>query len=172
MITKPLLDDAPLYFHYYINLVSETDLTSALQESEKTTVGLFHSMQETQANLRYAPEKWSVKEVLQHVIDSERIFAYRALRFSRRDATPLSGFDENHFVPNANTHQRSLENVLEEYCIVRKASIVLYQYMNDEMLNFKAQANGVENTARATGWMIVGHNLHHLKVIKEKYLNQ
>jgi uncharacterized damage-inducible protein DinB len=172
MIAKPVLADAPKYFHHYINLVDENDLTTALLESQKTTAALINSIQEEKANFRYAESKWSIKEVLQHIIDSERIFAYRALRFSRRDATPLSGFDENHYVPNANTSDRTIKNILEEYQTVRAASVSLYQYMNDEMLDFKASANGVENTARAMGWMIVGHNLHHLNVIKERYLNQ
>jgi len=170
MIAKPILADAPKYFHYYITLVREEDLMTALAESDKTTTALINSIQEEQADFRYAESKWSIKEVLQHIIDSERIFAYRALRFSRRDATPLSGFDENHYVPNANTNERTIKSILEEYQIVRASSIALYQYMNDEMLDFKALANGVENSARAMGWMIAGHNLHHLNVIKERYI--
>jgi len=172
MIAKPILTDAPKYFHYYINIVIEADLMNAFIELENITTALINSIQEEQANFRYAEGKWSVKEVLQHIIDSERIFTYRALRFSRRDATPLSGFDENHYVPNANTSERSIENILAEYQTVRAASISLYKYMNNEMLDFKAVANGAENSARAMGWMIAGHNLHHLKVIKERYLNQ
>ncbi len=172
MIAKPILTDAPKYFHYYINIVIEEDLMNAFIELENITTTLINSIQEEQANFRYAEGKWSVKEVLQHIIDSERIFTYRALRFSRRDATPLSGFDENHYAPNANTSERSIKNILAEYQTVRAASISLYKYMNNEMLDFKAVANGVENSARAMGWMIAGHNLHHLKVIKERYLNQ
>jgi uncharacterized damage-inducible protein DinB len=172
MIAKPVLTDAPKYFHHYINLVSEEDLMAALSESAKVTTSIIQRVPEARADFRYAEGKWSIKEVLQHIIDSERIFAYRALRFSRRDATPLSGFDESHYVPNANTKERTIKNILEEYQTVRASSIALYQYMNDEMLDFKALANGVENSARSMGWMIAGHNLHHLNVIKERYLNQ
>ncbi len=172
MITKPILTDAPKYFHHYINLVHEEDLMIALIKSEEATAAIINSIRKEQENFCYAEGKWSIKEVLQHITDSERIFAYRALRFSRRDATPLSGFDENHYVPNANTSERSIKNILDEYQAVRASSIALYQYMNDEMLDFKALANGVENSARAMGWMIAGHNIHHLNVIKERYLNQ
>lgn len=170
-ISKPDKADAPEYFHYYIDLVEGNDLIHALEADKLHTVEFIRGISVDKADYRYAEGKWTVKDVIQHVIDSERIFAYRALRFSRRDHMPLPGFDENFYVANVDTFGRSLENLLAEFQAVRQATIALYAYMNDAMLDFKATANGVENTARAMGWMIIGHNKHHVHILQERYLN-
>lgn len=124
-ILKPNLETAPDYFKRYISLCQEDDLIDAFNNSELETTNLFKTFIELEKeNYRYQETKWTVKEVLVHIIECERIFAYRALRFSRRDATALMGFDENEYIPNSNTSSREISKILLEYLIVRK--VLLY----------------------------------------------
>ena len=118
---------------------------------------------------RYAPGKWSVSEVVGHLADTERIFAYRALRFARNDATPLAGFDENQFVPPANFDARPLPDLAEELRAVRLASVALFRRLDDAALARRGTANQVEITVRALPWIIAGHERHHVAVLKERY---
>ena len=146
-------------------------MIDAFNNSELETTNLFKTFIELEKeNYRYQETKWTVKEVLVHIIECERIFAYRALRFSRRDATALMGFDENEYIPNSNTSSREISKILLEYLIVRKSSTLQYQYFTDEMLDFKGTSNQLSVNARELGWMIAGHNRHHLNVLKERYL--
>lgn len=170
MITKPDITTVPDYFVYYTGLVKENDLVQALSHCREHTLDLFSSVPVEKENYAYAPGKWTVKQLLSHLIDTERIFAYRALRFSRMDSTELPGYDENLFAANSNTENLMLERLLEEYRAVRKSTLSLFEAMNDEMLDFKGTANGMQCTARALGYMIVGHEIHHCKVLKERYL--
>ncbi len=170
MIIKPSLKDAPEYYHYYFGLSTETDLMDALKNAMSDSLLLFSSVPKEKENYRYQPEKWTLKEVIGHIIDSERIFTYRALRFSRKDKTELLGFSENLFAPNSNAINRSIPEIAAEYKSVRLASIALFKYMNEEMLDFKGTANKVPLSSRCLGWMIAGHNVHHCKIIKERYL--
>jgi uncharacterized damage-inducible protein DinB len=170
MITKPSPGESSDYAQSYIDHLTEDDLLEALSNNLLQTVSLFESVAKEKHNFRYAPGKWTVKELLQHIIDTERIFSYRALRFSRRDNTPLPSYDENLYAPNANTSVRSLEKLLEEYRLVRESSILLFESMTPEMLDFKGTASSVMYSARILGWFMAGHNLHHNKVLKVKYL--
>jgi len=170
-ILKPNLETAPEYFKRYISLCQEDDLIDAFNNSELETTNLFKTFIELEKeNYSYQETKWTVKEVLVHIIECERIFAYRALRFSRRDATALMGFDENEYIPNSNTSSREISKILLEYLIVRKSSTLQYQYFTDEMLDFKGTSNQLSVNARELGWMIAGHNRNHLNVLKERYL--
>jgi hypothetical protein len=157
------------YLTHYINLVAQDELMNALNYSleflSSLTIADFHD-KETYA---YAEGKWTVKEVLQHIIDTERIMAYRALRFSRKDATELPGFDENSFSDNAFANTRSMQHILEELVLIRKSTIALYQSFNDEQLLFLGTANGNKNCAATIGFFTIGHALHHLNVIQERY---
>ena len=171
MISKPITEDVPAYYNYYIGLSNETDLLAALKSSMDETLGFIACIPSDKEEYRYADGKWTLKEVLRHVIDTERIFAYRALRFSRKDATELPGFDENSFNANSNASSRKMQDMAKEFKSVREASISLYEYMNDDMLDFKGKANNNLVTSRGIGWMIVGHNIHHCKVMRERYLD-
>lgn len=170
MITRPQNSESPAYYQKYFALVKEVDLLTALENTMNDSVNFFNSIPAIKENFRYANGKWSIKEVLSHIIDTERIMSYRCLRFSRKDATELPGYDENLYAPNANAGNRNLMDMIDEYIAVRKASISLFSYLTDEMLDFTGSANNLKVSARMMAWMMTGHNIHHCNVIKEKYL--
>ncbi len=169
MITKPDISTIPDYFVYYTKLVPENELIEALRQSSEQTVELFSSIPVEKENYAYAPGKWTVKQVLSHLIDTERVFSYRALRFSRMDNTELPGYDENLFAAHANTENLMLERLIEEFRCVRKATLSLFEAMNEPMLDFRGTANNMACSARALGFMIAGHETHHGKVLRERY---
>jgi hypothetical protein len=170
MIARPVSDDMPAYYQRYVNTVKESELLDALENSLRNSLSLFASIGKEKESFRYAADKWTVKEVVSHIVDCERIFAYRALRFSRRDSTSLPGFNENEYTPNANAAGRSLEQIVDEYTAVRHASIALFKYLTPEMLDFRGTANGSAITSRSIGWIIAGHNSHHCNILQERYL--
>ncbi len=169
LITRPAEGDIPEYYLNYTKLAQGNDLLKALTDSRDLSVRLIQSIPPDKQDFAYANGKWSIKQVLSHIIDSERVFAYRALRFSRRDSTELPGYEENDYAENSNASGRDLNDIRDEYVTVRDSTIQLYRYMNDEMLDFKGIANKVNFTPRILGWIIVGHNTHHCSVIREKY---
>jgi uncharacterized damage-inducible protein DinB len=170
MITRPNYADAPEYYHYYFNLVTENNLETALISSSEMTSRLIYGISADKESYSYDTGKWTIKQLLSHINDTERILAYRALRFSRMDKTALSGFDEDLFAPNANTESRNLNHLLDEYISIRRATESLFEYLTDEMLDFKGNANNLSMTPRGIGFMIVGHNIHHMNILKERYL--
>ena len=170
MISKPLIQNTISYFQDYILLVNETDLIKALEKNRDDIFQLFSTLPESKINFAYDIDKWSIKQVLQHIIDSERIFAYRALRFSRNDSKELSGYDDDDYVRNSNSVKRSLNDMLDEFLAVRNSSIYLYKSMSEEMLDFKGIANGNMGSARIYGWLSAGHAIHHCNVIEDRYL--
>lgn len=169
MISKPNKIDTPVYYHYYIDLIEENDLMSALISSKKTLLEHLKSIPYDIENHAYAEGKWSVKEVIRHIIDTERIFQYRALRFSRLDNTELAGYDENVYIANSKNLNYSLSDLAEEFEHVRNSTIHLFKGLTDNLLDFKGTANNTQVTTRGIGFMIVGHQLHHVKVLKERY---
>jgi hypothetical protein len=171
MITRPKPEDAPAYYQRYINTVTDEDLITALQNEMEEAIAVMNSVPAEKESFAYADGKWTVKQVVSHVIDTERIFNYRALRFSRFDMTPLSGFDENDYAPKANTENRSLNDLKEEYIAVRKSNILFFNSLTQEMLESKGTANKNSMTPKAIGWMIPGHSKHHFQVIRERYLD-
>jgi uncharacterized damage-inducible protein DinB len=170
MIIKPNYNDAPDYCAYYFDLVTEQDLIEALKRTAEETVQLFSAVPAEKEDYKYAEDKWTIKQLLRHLIDCERVYTYRAMRFSRFDDTELPGFDENNYAQNDNTAQVSLQRLIAEYKAVRETTIYLLKGMNDAMLDFKGKANGRNSTARAWGWMAAGHNIHHNNIVKERYL--
>jgi uncharacterized damage-inducible protein DinB len=134
------------------------------------TKAFIQSIPAEKADYKYAEGKWTVKQVLRHIIDTERIFVYRAFRFSRFDTTPLAGFDEDAYIDATQTIDYSLNDLLEEFVSVRQTTIQVYKTMTPAMLDFKGTANNIPITPRCIGYMAVGHNLHHCNVIRERYL--
>lgn len=170
IITPP---DTSEYFHYYgnyINRVKTNNLINALQENENDFISLSKTIPEQKANYKYADGKWTVKEVIRHLSDAERIFAYRALTFARNDKNPLPGFEENDYVPESNCANQTLSEIAEEWVSVRAATIALFKSFTSEMSLRKGLANGKEISVRALGFVIVGHTVHHAEVIRERYL--
>ncbi len=172
MKNKTYYKDAPAYGAYYFDLIRTDDLLSEFEKSKKLTLEVFSLITPSTEDYAYQPNKWTVKEVLRHVIDMERIFAYRAFRFSRLDDTGLSGVEENDYIDNVKQLDHNLSDLQKEYLAVRSATIWIYKNITPEMLDFKAKANEQTYTARTLGFSIIGHNIHHCNFIKTKYLNQ
>jgi DinB superfamily len=158
------------YFSKYVSLVEGDDVIAALNNQIDSTLAFLHGLSESQGELRYAPGKWSIKEVIGHLIDAERIFAYRALRFARNDQSALPGFDENSYVANSNYGTRQLSDLAEEFELVRKANIYLFCHLGREDWDRRGKANDNEISVRALAYNIAGHELHHLGIIRERYL--
>lgn len=162
--------DAPVIYRPYLDLVSAGNIKDALAGSMEETVRLFAGLSPDKADYAYAPGKWTVKEVLRHIIDCEHVYTYRSLRLSRFDATPIAGFDENAYAAAARPVGVGMEELLEEFRYVRLAGICLFGQMTGEMLDFKGTVNGLPMTAQVLGFLTAGHNLHHCNVIRHKYL--
>src|SRR5687768_6424873 len=172
MKTSPDFTTLPDFYKNYVMHVQSLDVLEALQSSSSKTIELLQKVEEKMGEYRYAPEKWSVKELLCHMMDAERIFAYRALRFSRNDATPLSGFEENDYAPQANAHSRTLQQLMTEMKNLRAASIDLFASMTSEMLQRKGTANNKIISVINIGYIIAGHETHHRIILTERYLKK
>lgn len=171
LLGRPNMEQAPVYFHYYFQLTSgENDLETTFEKNRLELEIFIQSIPAEKADYRYAAGKWSIKGVISHCIETERILQYRALCFSRKDQTTLPGFDENWYVDQNNHSSLSLDDLCKEFHSVRMATLSLYQGMNSEMLDFVGTANHVSNTARSIGWFILGHVVHHTQIIQERYL--
>ena len=170
MNTSPDPNTLPPFYKGYVDLVRHMDLSEALYNSGITTFELIKSIPEEKGEFRYAPGKWSIKELLNHVLDAERIFCYRALRFSRMDSTPLPGFEENDYAPNANAHARSLNAFADELARLRATTIDLFSSFTPEMLQQKGAANNSTISVINLGYVIAGHETHHRNILTERYL--
>jgi hypothetical protein len=169
---RPDLHRVPAFYHNYIRQAEGSDLIQLLQDQQQAITEFFRSIPGDRWNTGYAPGKWSIKDLVQHMIDTERIFCYRALRFARNDATELAGFDENNFAQQANAGRRSKDALLEELAAVQQASLLLFQSFDEEQLEAAGTANGNRIYVRAIGFIIAGHALHHKKVVQDRYLQQ
>lgn len=167
---RPASADFPPFYHRYVEEAGGADLLQALRISEERMRSALLHFRPDQEDHRYAPGKWSVKEVAQHVIDGERIFAYRALRFARNDNTALPGFEENDYVPASRCERRTIKDLLREYGAVREATTLLFESLPPEALDRSGMANERPITVRALGWVIAGHSNHHATVLAERYL--
>jgi len=167
---RPDLSRVPEFYHGYINQVPEDDLMQAFKNGTSSFIQLIENIPVEKRDYRYADGKWTIKEVLQHIIDGERVFDYRALCFARKDPSPLPGFDENIFAANARTDKRKWDELVEEFKAVRKGSEILFGSFDDEQLNTEGVANNHKNYVLAFGYVVVGHSLHHVRIIRERYL--
>lgn len=165
------LETIPTFYRGYVKLVEHPDVLQALRISGYRMMELLHSIPEAKADFRYAPEKWTVRQVLCHMMDAERIFCYRALRFARKDQTPLSGFDENAYAAELNAEARTLVQLGDEMQRLRMSTVDLFGSFTQEMLVRKGTANKNEMTVGALGMIIAGHETHHGKVLQERYLS-
>ncbi|MEY4904376.1 MAG: hypothetical protein RLZZ292_2191 [Bacteroidota bacterium] len=171
MIQRPPSTEYAHFYGTYIRTVPEAiDIVALMDTSMKELVAFFKTVEKSKANYRYAPEKWTIKEVLIHLIDTERIMAYRALRFARYDKAPLHGFDENEYVAAVNVTRRSVTSLLREYAAVRKASILLFKNFTIKQTENTGFANNMLISVRALAYIIVGHQYHHTNILKERYL--
>ncbi|PYX78797.1 MAG: DinB family protein [Acidobacteria bacterium] len=169
-IAPPETSEYAPYYSRYISLVESHDILATLQKQVQATQVLLSSLSEQQANLRYAPDKWSIKQVLGHLIDSERIFAYRALRIARADQIPMEGFEQDDYVRGGNFESRSLSDLLEEYETVRAATLTLFRNLDAAAWSRRGVANNNQVTVRAVAYIIAGHELHHMQIVRNRYL--
>ena len=171
IIEKPREGEYPPYASIYIGLLPDDGLVLRhMTESLKTTTAFILSLPEERLAFRYAPGKWTIKEILGHVSDDERIYAYRALRFARGDRTELPGFEQDAFTLHSGANGRTVESLLEEFAAVRRATVALFDGFDEEMLKRSGVADGNRATVRALAYHIAGHELRHVNVIKERYL--
>lgn len=166
------LESVPQFYKNYVKQVDETDVLQALRLSGFRSQVLIHSIPAEKADHRYAEGKWTIREVLCHILDAERIFAYRALRFARNDKTNLHPFDENSYAPEANAAARSLKKIADEFSHLRASTVAMFEGFNEEMLHRKGTANNNEISVLALGFVIAGHEAHHRKILMERYLQK
>lgn len=168
--TRPQTTEYLAYYERYVSLVPEGDILNTLAEQLDSTLTLLRSLPEEKAGFRYAPDKWSIKELVGHVIDTERIFAYRALRFARNDQTKLSGFEQDDYIRNATFDDCKLSDLIDEFEHVRRGNLLMLRQLNEEAWARRGIASDAEVSVRALAFIMAGHELHHLKVLKDKYL--
>lgn len=171
MLTKQDAVAAPSFQHY-MSRADDTDVVKAIRRSTKEFSKLLKSLPAKKRQYAYAEGKWTIQEVLQHIIDAERVFVYRALTFARRDATPLPGFDENSWAANVNKTKRKWKDLVEEFTILRAGTELFFASLTDEDLLFSGTANQHPVNALALGYLVAGHAKHHLAIIKERYLGK
>lgn len=158
------------YYGYYISLNTSDSIIVNLENQLQVTCDFFNSIPTDKLEFQYEVGKWTPKDILQHLIDTERIFAYRALRFARFDTVNLPGYEENDYADLANANKRTLKDLIDEYKIVKQATIHLFKSFSEEMLLFIGHANNAPASVRAIGYIITGHEIHHINIIKERYL--
>jgi hypothetical protein len=167
---RPDLARVPEHFHKYINQTEGDDILKVLQKQTKSFCKFLDDIPKNKRDYRYAEDKWTIKEVLQHVIDAERVFAYRALCFARKDATPLPSFDENDYAASAKVENRKWKDLVKEFETVRASTQLLFESFDDEQLDSTGTASGKPGYVLGIGYIIAGHANHHLNVTKERYL--
>jgi len=171
-IARPAEDEYAPYYGRYISRVPEGDVLELLATQIGDTRALIRSIPESRGDHRYAPGKWSIKEVVGHLTDSERVFAYRALSIGRDDKTPLPGFEQDDYVASANFNERTLSSLLEEFTAVRQATVQLFKNFADKEWQRRGTANGQEITPLSLGYIVAGHELHHMDVLRTRYLSR
>ena len=172
IITKPTSDEYPEWFAAEIELVHYNDLIAGLQDSLSKTLTFLHKLTDQDLQYRYAPGKWSIKQMWQHIIDVERVLTYRALRFARKDETILTAFDESKYANVSNADQRNFKDIIREYAVVRDATLELFRSFTDAMILHRGTAGRSNMTVRSVGYLVLGHEIHHVRIIRERYLNR
>lgn len=166
---RPQENDYAPFYKGYIEQVPQGEPIPALEKAGEEISRFLTLLPEGKSNYRYGPDKWTVKELLQHVIDTERIMAYRALTIARGDTAPLPGFDENSYVRQANVDYRSLNEFKTELQLVRKSSVCLFQSFDEAAFRRRGIANNNPITVLALAYIIAGHQLHHFRILQERY---
>ena len=168
---KPSTESYPAYFQKYVTLVPEDELITAFANQQHILKQFLSSITEEKSSYAYAAGKWTLKELLQHMIDTERIFNYRALCFSRKESVSLPGFEENDYAANSNANARSWQDLVEEFIAVRTSTELLYKSFSSDMLEISGSSNNNRATVNSLGFITLGHFYHHKKVIEERYLS-
>ncbi len=167
---RPNSNDAAIFYHKYINHAQGDSVAEVIANHARQLKEFYNNLPEAKADYAYAPGKWTIKDLLQHVIDAERIFTYRALRIARKDTTPLPGFEENDYAVTANAGSRTLQSLKDEFNAVRTSTDLLFNSFNNDQLNAVGTASNNPITANALAFISYGHLLHHKAIIEERYL--
>ena len=167
---RPQQGEADPYFFRYIDKVPDGDIVDVLSRQVAESVAFLRAIPESKGGHTYGPDKWTIREVIGHMTDAERVMGYRALRFSRNDDTPIEGFDENLYAANAASDLRSLGDLIDEFEHLRRSSIGLVNGLTQEMMSRRGNANGKDVTVRALAFIIAGHETHHMEILKTRYL--
>jgi len=170
MNQRPNTTEYAAYYHTYVGKVPDGNIVNLLEKQMNSTLELLKGLSETQGNHRYEESKWSIKELVNHILDTERVFAYRALCISRGDQTPLPGFSQDDYVAAFDADARSMEALIEEFEAIRRATTTLFKSYNEEMLLRIGTASDYPVSVRALGFIILGHELHHINILTERYL--
>jgi len=168
-IARPEPGEYAPYYERYISLITGSDILGTLDGQRRQMLLLLSGRDESDGDIRYAADKWSAKEVLGHVCDTERIFAYRALRISRGDQTPVEGFEQDDYVKNGPFARAPLAEIIEDYIAVRRATLTLLRNLEEAAWTRRGMANKNEVTVRALAYVIAGHELHHRRILEELY---
>ncbi len=171
MKTRPEKDEYAEYYANYVSLAEDADIVAALGNQIDELRNLLDGISPDKENFRYAEGKWSVRELLGHIIDGERVFSYRALRISRGDETPLAGFEENEYVAASNFNESNFADLVEEFALLRQSNSLMFQNLTDEMWSRRGTASGAAVSVRALAFIMVGHVRHHTNILRERYLN-
>jgi len=170
-MTKPDKKEYPAFYQTYIDALDDQgNILSQMETSLRVFEKELSELESDKQEYRYADGKWTIKEIVQHLIDTERVFVYRALRYSRKDKSSLLSYDENMFVANYEINKRNYDNLLNEFSLLRRSTILMFQNFDDEILDMEGKVGENIFTVRALGYICSGHVLHHLKVIRERYL--
>ena len=169
-MTRPQLETLPAFHRGYVDNVKDLDMLDALRTALQSSLKIIRAIPETNGEFRYETGKWSIKEVLTHMMDVERILSYRALRFARNDKTDLPGFEENDYAPEANAHSRTIAQLADEMSRLRTTTLDLFSSFTDKMLKREGIANKNHLSVVNLGYIIPGHELHHLRILQERYL--
>ena len=160
------------YYHNYISKAKDENVVKAIEKSGKALRKLLKNVPKKKIDYAYAEGKWTIREVLQHIIDAERVFAYRALSFARKDAASLPSFDENSWAAHSSANSRNWKDMLNEFLAVREASILMFDAFSEEQLRSIGVASSKEFNVLAIGYIIAGHAEHHIDIIRERYLGK
>ena len=170
VVAKPQTNEYAAYYEKYVSLVPDGNIVELLEQQLEKTLVLFSGLSEEKGNYRYAPDKWSIKELIGHISDTERIFAYRLLRFARNDKNELAGFEQDGYITNANFDNCSLSELVKEFEYIRKSSISLLRHLPEDAWFRSGVASENEVSVRALAYIMAGHELHHLKILSERYM--
>ena len=164
------LEYIPPAFQKYVKWIKDYNVISLLEKDYKSGLSFFEKIPKEKKDYYYAPGKWSIKEIIQHLNDVERIFMYRALRFSRLDPTDLHGFDEEYYLEATSLDEIPYRNLLSEWASLRESSILFYKNINPKYLDSAGRASGQEFSVKSIGYILAGHTRHHIEIVKERYL--
>ncbi len=167
---RPEPQESDGYYTTYISKVEGDDFLKVLTKSFHETLALLEGLSKEQWEYRYEDGKWDIKEVMMHILDAERIFTYRALRIARNDKTPLAGFNQDDYIPYTDASDRTPASIIDEYKAVRMATIALFEHLTDEMYTRMGTASGLPFSPLALGFITAGHEIHHVRILKERYL--